>query len=72
MRTLPLIVAAILISFPAFAQDSTTGGNLPTNTAIPGLMLFTIGAVLVVAVIAFAVFLRKRSNRDATRRALGR
>ena len=39
--------------------------NVPTD-----LMLFTLGAVLLVAVLAFAYFLRRRSNRAAAGRAL--
>ena len=36
---------------------------------LPSLMLTTIGIVLVFAIVQFAMFLRRRRNRDAARNA---
>ncbi len=37
---------------------------------VPALMFMTLGAILLFAVLQFAYFLRKRSNRDAAKDAL--
>jgi NADH:ubiquinone oxidoreductase subunit 3 (subunit A) len=42
---------------------------MTSETLIPLLMLFTIGAVLLIAIFAFARFLSKRRNRRAAERA---
>jgi hypothetical protein len=36
---------------------------MSTNTMIPSLFLFTLLAVLAIAVVAYVLFLRKRRNR---------
>lgn len=41
------------------------------NTLLPSLSLMTIAAVLVILVVMFGYFLRRRRNRDAATRALG-
>jgi NADH:ubiquinone oxidoreductase subunit 3 (subunit A) len=42
---------------------------MSSESLIPLLMLFTIGAVLLIAIVAFAKFLSKRRNRRAAERA---
>ena len=39
------------------------------ETLVPSLMFMTIGAVLIIAIVAFAMFLSKRRNRRAAERA---
>lgn len=41
------------------------------NEMVPTLMFGTLGIVLIVAIVALLWFLRKRSNRDAYKRATG-
>ncbi len=42
---------------------------MQTENLLPSLNLMTLVAVLLVAIIAFAMFLRKRRNRNAATRA---
>lgn len=67
-------VSAVLIwtatAIVAQAQQNAAP-NMSADEVVPSLMFFTLGAVLLIAVGAFVYFLRKRSNRDATARALG-
>jgi|tagenome__1003787_1003787.scaffolds.fasta_scaffold20185812_1 hypothetical protein len=70
LRALTFVAALfteIICISTAIAQQPEQ--NLPSNTAIPSLMLFTLIGALVVALGAFAYFLRKRSNRAAASRA---
>lgn len=69
-RTAAGAVIWLAFAWPSVAQQSRDS-NLSTDQAIPSLMFFTLGAVLLIAVGAFVYFLRKRSNREATERALG-
>lgn len=41
------------------------------NEMVPSLMFMTFGAALLIAVGMLVYFLRKRSNRDAYKRAMG-
>jgi hypothetical protein len=65
--------AAILITFllstPALAQDAPAPAEVH-GEPISGLMFFTLGVVLLIAIGSFAWFLRKRSNRQAADKAL--
>ncbi len=65
-------LALIFASSPGLAQTTPAvpGQGVSTDTAILGLMFFTLGGVLIIAIVSFAMFLRKRSNRDAASRAL--
>jgi hypothetical protein len=74
---MPVINRPFLRSFaiaPALTLAATTvvaQGTAPTETgnADPGyLMMFTLGAALLIGVGLLVLFLRKRSNRDAMRR----
>lgn len=59
------------VSAPAFAQDTKPPAPAEVHgEPISTLMFFTLGIVLVIAIGAFAWFLRSRSNRKATDRAL--
>ena len=62
LATLPFIVSVALAQQPA--------QQIPDNQAIPGLMFFTLFAALAIGVGGLMFFLRKRSNRDAMKRAL--
>lgn len=62
-------LTSIALASSAFAQQD--GQQIATDTAIPSLMFFTLGAALIVAVGGFLYFLRKRSNQEATARGLG-
>ena len=42
---------------------------MQTNELLPSLNLMTLIAVLLIAIVAFALFLRKRRNRNAAVRA---
>lgn len=42
---------------------------MPIHTMIPSLFLFTLIAVLLIAVVGYALFLRKRGNRHPVERA---
>ena len=68
MRSIGSLLMLLICVVPVYAQQPEQ--TLPTNTAIPSLMLFTLVAALAVAVGAFLYFLRKRSNRAAASRAL--
>lgn len=57
-----------LIPFAALAQQSEE--QLSTDEAVPALMLFTLGAGLVVAIGLLVWFLRSRSNRAAMKRVM--
>ena len=57
--------ALLLLPDAAHAQE-----KLPDNTAIPSLMFFTLGAVLLVAIALLVSFMRKRSNREAMDKVL--
>ncbi len=60
-----------MISAAAVAQEvAQEQGPLPTDQAIPGLMFFTLGAVLLIAVGGLIYFLRRRSNRAAMERVI--
>jgi TRAP-type mannitol/chloroaromatic compound transport system permease small subunit len=63
-------VALVLLTAAAYAQEQPQQQNLPTDTAIPGLMFFTIGAALLIGVVMMLSFLRKRSNREAMDKAI--
>lgn len=41
------------------------------NELMPSLMFMTLGAVLLLAIVQFVLFLRKRRNRAIAARALG-
>lgn len=41
------------------------------NEMVPSLMFMTFGAAILFGVVSLAWFLRKRSNRDAYKRATG-
>jgi hypothetical protein len=68
----PLALLFCVLETPSWAQTtpSVLGQGVATDTAIPSLMFFTLGSVLLIAIVSFALFLRKRSNRDAASRAL--
>ncbi len=68
MRTLITSVTLLLMASAAVAQEQSQ--QLSDNQAIPGLMLFTLFAALAIGVGALLLFLRKRSNRAAMKRAL--
>lgn len=62
------VLTLVLMLWPAAAlaqADPAPQQSLPTDQAIPGLMFFTLIAGIVVAGAALAVFLRRRSNREA-------
>jgi hypothetical protein len=58
-------VPVTLIPLVAAAQETT---QTPPAEPIGTLMMFTLGAALLVGVFLLVNFLRKRSNRDAMRR----
>lgn len=67
------VVLGLAPCWPAIALAQTAmgeSGSASRDAMVSGLMYFTLVAVLAVAVAAFAFFLRKRSNREATRRGL--
>jgi hypothetical protein len=71
MKAILSLISMFCMSVAAYAQDT----NPPAPAASPGepvsmLMFFTLGAVLLIAIGAFAWFLRSRSNRDAADRAM--
>ena len=68
-RFMLLMLATGAPGFSAIAQDAAKQ-NLPTDQAVPSLMFFTLGAFLLVAIVTFVMFLRNRSNREATKRGL--
>jgi hypothetical protein len=63
------LLGSPLFAAVAMAQEREQPG-LPAETAIPLLMFFTLGAALLIGIGVLAWYLRKRSNRDAMRRAL--
>jgi hypothetical protein len=50
--------------------EQAPGQAAPTDAAIPSLMFFTLGIGLILALGALALFLSKRSNREATNRVV--
>ncbi len=64
----PLIATATLYVSTAAAQTPPVVDG--TAAPVPSLMFFTLGSALVILVVAFVMFLRKRSNRDATIKVL--
>lgn len=68
MKRFLTTAVAFLIPFAALAQQSE--GQLSTNEAVPSLMLFTLGAGLVIAIGLLVWFLRRRSNRAAMERVI--
>ncbi len=70
-RFLTVALPSIAAPIAVFAQD--VNPPAPAHAAgepISMLMLFTLLAGLAIAIVAFVWFLRSRSNRDATDRAL--
>jgi hypothetical protein len=67
-----IAILSVAASTPTLAQETPTVSiqSLATGTAIPMLMFFTLGSVLLIAIGSFVMFLRKRSNRGAASRAL--
>ena len=63
IATLPMMVSLALAQQP--------GQKVPDDQAIPGLMFFTLLAALAIGIGGLLYFLRKRSNRDAMKKALG-
>jgi hypothetical protein len=59
----------IAMATSAFAQSPPPPAEV-AGEPISTLMLFTLGAVLLLAIGSLVWFLRKRSNRDAADRAL--
>lgn len=68
MRLTYLLTSIFLFGSEALAQQ--TGQQIADDQAIPGLMFFTLFAALAVGIGALIFFLRRRSNRDAMRRAM--
>lgn len=76
MQTFPLWLAATAASATAYAQDTPAGPNAaPATQPGPGtgemtgeLMFFTLGAALLIGLVAMLYFLRSRSNRAAAGR----
>lgn len=69
--TVRLIFATLTaIIWPAYQVMAQQTQPAPADAPVPDLMFFTLGAVLIIAIGAFIMFLRKRSNREATNRAL--
>jgi hypothetical protein len=66
----PTLGLLVWPAYQAFAQQTQPAQPAPTDAPVPDLMFFTLGAVLIIAIGAFVMFLRKRSNREATDRAL--
>ncbi|MGQ0457022.1 MAG: hypothetical protein ACT4OU_08165 [Hyphomicrobium sp.] len=71
-RKLALVAAAMLPAAVAIAQtvEPAPQQAAPTDAAIPSLMFFTLGIGLILGLGALALFLSKRSNREATERVL--
>ena len=70
VRLLPAALTMMLWPALALAQQPQAAQPAPTDAPVPDLMFFTLGAALIIAVGAFVMFLRTRSNREATNRAL--
>ena len=68
MKRFLTTAVGFLIPFAALAQQGE--GQLSTNEAVPSLMLFTLGAGLVIAIGLLVLFLRRRSNRAAMERVI--
>jgi uncharacterized membrane protein len=62
-------IASITI-YAAQAAAQTMPAVDGTAAPVASLMFFTLGSVLVILVVAFLLFLRKKSNRDATVKVL--
>ena len=69
MKTKIAPAIIILLTNPAFAQDAPAPAEVH-GEPISGLMFFTLGIALLIAIGSFAWFLRKRSNRQAADKAL--
>lgn len=72
LQTIPLWLA---MTATAYAQQSPADPNAPATQPPPGademtgqLMFFTLGAGLLIAILALLYFLRSRSNRAAAER----
>ncbi|MFN0219231.1 MAG: hypothetical protein ACKVP4_10490 [Hyphomicrobium sp.] len=67
-----LIAAAMMPAAVAIAQavEPAAQQTAPTDAAIPSLMFFTLGIGLILGIGALALFLSKRSNREAAERVL--
>lgn len=76
LHALPLWLAMTAMSASAFAQGTPADPNTAPATQPPAgademtgqLMFFTLGAGLLIAVVAMMYFLRSRSNRAAADR----
>jgi nitrate reductase gamma subunit len=62
------IAVCLLYTTEALAQVPPAAG--PTDAPVPSLMFFTLGAVLLILIGAFVMFLRRRSNRDVAAKVL--
>ena len=75
LQTLPLWLAMTAMTATAYAQGTPADPNAPATQPPAGademtgeLMFFTLGAGLLIAVVAMLYFLRSRSNRAAANR----
>lgn len=75
LTTLPLFFAMTVNAAPAYAQQTPADPNAAPGAPPPGadgmtgeLMFFTLGAALLIAIVAMLYFLRSRSNRAAADR----
>ena len=76
LNTLPLLLAITVSSATAYAQQTPADPNAAQPAAPPPgademtgqLMFFTLGAALLIAIVAMLYFLRRRSNRAAADR----
>lgn len=75
LMTLPLFLAMTVDAATAYAQQTPADPNAAPAAPPPGademtgqLMFFTLGAALLIAVVAMLYFLRSRSNRAAADR----
>jgi len=68
MRAFSVALISLVLTGAAWAQQA--GDTLPADQVIPGLMFFTLFAVLAIAIGALVYFLRRRSNREAMKRVI--
>jgi hypothetical protein len=66
---LPTPLATSLCGTGLRMRSRRRGGAMSWEALLPSLMFMTIGLVLVFAIVQFAMFLRRRRNRDAARNA---